>query len=106
MSPAAGKGALTVGQRFAAWVASPTGPKTTHFWGPVANWGFVLAVSAAAHDYARRCLFCGGRGHARPLAAPRRAVGFVLAAAAGCASAAAPGLCLIARPFPFSKRRA
>ncbi len=20
------------------------GPKTTHFWGPVANWGFVLAV--------------------------------------------------------------
>mmetsp|Transcript_74210 Transcript_74210/g.179493 ORF Transcript_74210/g.179493 Transcript_74210/m.179493 type:complete len:111 (+) Transcript_74210:185-517(+) len=28
---------------FARWVASPTGPKTTHFWGPVANWGFVLA---------------------------------------------------------------
>jgi hypothetical protein len=24
---------------------SPTGPKTTHFWGPVANWGFVAAVS-------------------------------------------------------------
>uniref|UniRef100_A0A0D9X7S3 Mitochondrial pyruvate carrier n=1 Tax=Leersia perrieri TaxID=77586 RepID=A0A0D9X7S3_9ORYZ len=23
---------------------SPVGPKTTHFWGPVANWGFVLAV--------------------------------------------------------------
>lgn len=23
-----------------------TGPKTTHFWGPVANWGFVLAVSS------------------------------------------------------------
>lgn len=22
---------------------SPVGPKTTHFWGPVANWGFVLA---------------------------------------------------------------
>ncbi|GLI69904.1 hypothetical protein VaNZ11_014611 [Volvox africanus] len=22
---------------------SSTGPKTTHFWGPVANWGFVLA---------------------------------------------------------------
>jgi len=22
---------------------SPTGPKTTHFWGPVANWGFVVA---------------------------------------------------------------
>jgi len=29
---------------------SPTGPKTTHFWGPVANWGFVLAVRRA-----RRC---------------------------------------------------
>eukprot|EP00884_Botryococcus_braunii_P001899 jgi/Botrbrau1/1170/Bobra.0162s0057.1 len=22
---------------------SPTGLKTTHFWGPVANWGFVIA---------------------------------------------------------------
>ena len=30
---------------FKAWVNSPMGPKTTHFWGPVANWGFVLAVS-------------------------------------------------------------
>lgn len=28
---------------FKAWVNSPMGPKTTHFWGPVANWGFVLA---------------------------------------------------------------
>jgi len=26
------------------WINSPTGPKTTHFWGPVANWGFVVAV--------------------------------------------------------------
>lgn len=26
-----------------AFVNSPTGPKTTHFWGPVANWGFVAA---------------------------------------------------------------
>ena len=25
---------------------SPVGPKTTHFWGPVANWGFVAAVSS------------------------------------------------------------
>jgi hypothetical protein len=25
------------------FINSPTGPKTTHFWGPVANWGFVLA---------------------------------------------------------------
>lgn len=28
---------------FSAWVRSPTGPKTTHFWGPVANWGLVGA---------------------------------------------------------------
>ena len=26
-----------------AFVNSPVGPKTIHFWGPVANWGFVLA---------------------------------------------------------------
>ena len=26
-----------------AFINSPVGPKTTHFWGPVANWGFVLA---------------------------------------------------------------
>ncbi|RLO04003.1 hypothetical protein DYB28_009432 [Aphanomyces astaci] len=30
--------------RFKAFVNHPTGPKTTHFWGPVANWGFVAAV--------------------------------------------------------------
>ncbi|EKX48270.1 hypothetical protein GUITHDRAFT_86074 [Guillardia theta CCMP2712] len=29
--------------RFMAWFNSPTGPRTTHFWGPVANWGFVVA---------------------------------------------------------------
>ena len=29
---------------FAAWVNSPAGPRTTHFWGPVANWGFVGAA--------------------------------------------------------------
>eukprot|EP00441_Pelagodinium_beii_P023612 CAMPEP_0197662994 /NCGR_PEP_ID=MMETSP1338-20131121/55699_1 /TAXON_ID=43686 ORGANISM="Pelagodinium beii, Strain RCC1491" /NCGR_SAMPLE_ID=MMETSP1338 /ASSEMBLY_ACC=CAM_ASM_000754 /LENGTH=231 /DNA_ID=CAMNT_0043241141 /DNA_START=31 /DNA_END=726 /DNA_ORIENTATION=+ len=23
----------------ASWLSSPTGPMTTHFWGPVANWG-------------------------------------------------------------------
>eukprot|EP00283_Hemiselmis_rufescens_P018998 CAMPEP_0173437188 /NCGR_PEP_ID=MMETSP1357-20121228/17891_1 /TAXON_ID=77926 /ORGANISM="Hemiselmis rufescens, Strain PCC563" /LENGTH=116 /DNA_ID=CAMNT_0014402351 /DNA_START=32 /DNA_END=382 /DNA_ORIENTATION=- len=28
---------------FQAWIRSPVGPTTTHFWGPVANWGFVLA---------------------------------------------------------------
>ncbi|GJM98938.1 hypothetical protein PR202_gb22772 [Eleusine coracana subsp. coracana] len=26
-----------------AFINSPVGPKTTHFWGPVANWGFVIA---------------------------------------------------------------
>ncbi|KAK7280564.1 hypothetical protein RJT34_25628 [Clitoria ternatea] len=28
---------------FKAFWNSPVGPKTTHFWGPVANWGFVAA---------------------------------------------------------------
>ncbi|XP_047171344.1 mitochondrial pyruvate carrier 1 isoform X2 [Vigna umbellata] len=28
---------------FRAFWNSPMGPKTTHFWGPVANWGFVAA---------------------------------------------------------------
>eukprot|EP00882_Tetradesmus_deserticola_P019123 GHRQ01020571.1.p1 GENE.GHRQ01020571.1~~GHRQ01020571.1.p1 ORF type:complete len:143 (+),score=39.11 GHRQ01020571.1:116-544(+) len=37
------KSSVTLGQRFTAFLNSPTGPKTTHFWGPVANWGFVLA---------------------------------------------------------------
>ncbi|CAM9730321.1 unnamed protein product [Heterosigma akashiwo] len=32
------------GSKFRTFVNSPTGPKTTHFWGPVANWGFVLAA--------------------------------------------------------------
>jgi hypothetical protein len=36
---------ITLATRFKAFVDSPTGPRTTHFWGPVANWGFVLAVS-------------------------------------------------------------
>ncbi|TFJ81867.1 hypothetical protein NSK_007114 [Nannochloropsis salina CCMP1776] len=30
--------------RLLQFINSPTGPKTTHFWGPVANWGFVLAA--------------------------------------------------------------
>lgn len=32
------------GARFRQFLNHPTGPKTTHFWGPVANWGFVLAA--------------------------------------------------------------
>jgi len=30
---------------FQAFLNNPVGPKTTHFWGPIANWGFVAAVS-------------------------------------------------------------
>eukprot|EP00899_Mesostigma_viride_P029148 jgi/Mesvir1/9418/Mv01520-RA.1 len=33
----------TVGSKLRAFWDSPSGPKTTHFWGPVMNWGFVLA---------------------------------------------------------------
>lgn len=36
--PAATEGALT---RF---LNSPTGPRTTHFWGPITNWGISLAA--------------------------------------------------------------
>lgn len=35
---------MVFASRFAAFWNSSTGPKTTHFWGPVANWGFVLAA--------------------------------------------------------------
>ncbi|KAE8820549.1 mitochondrial pyruvate carrier 1-like [Hordeum vulgare] len=31
---------------FKAFINSPVGPKTTHFWGPVSNWGFILAGMA------------------------------------------------------------
>ena len=34
----------SLGARFKSFLNHPTGPKTTHFWGPVANWGFVAAV--------------------------------------------------------------
>lgn len=40
---AAATKSLSLAQRVSAFINSPTGPKTTHFWGPVANWGFVLA---------------------------------------------------------------
>ena len=33
----------TAMSRLKAFWDSPTGLKTTHFWGPVANWGFVVA---------------------------------------------------------------
>lgn len=35
---------MSMASRLRYFINSPTGPKTTHFWGPVANWGFVLAV--------------------------------------------------------------
>lgn len=35
---------MSLAAKLRMFVNSPTGPKTTHFWGPVANWGFVLAV--------------------------------------------------------------
>ncbi|KAK1937771.1 Mitochondrial pyruvate carrier 1 [Phytophthora citrophthora] len=35
---------MSMAARLRYFINSPTGPKTTHFWGPVANWGFVLAV--------------------------------------------------------------
>ncbi|KAJ6688324.1 UPF0041 BRAIN PROTEIN 44-RELATED [Salix koriyanagi] len=34
---------LSMAAFFRAFLDSPVGPKTTHFWGPVANWGFVAA---------------------------------------------------------------
>ncbi|KAL8478568.1 hypothetical protein ACS0TY_030453 [Phlomoides rotata] len=40
-----GKGLLidSLMAAFKTFLNSPVGPKTTHFWGPVANWGFVIA---------------------------------------------------------------
>ena len=31
-------------EQLMAFVNSPVGPKTVHFWGPAANWGLVLAA--------------------------------------------------------------
>ena len=44
--------------RLMQFINSPTGPKTTHFWGPVANWGFVLAVSVFICIYIFIFIFC------------------------------------------------
>ncbi|KAJ0960733.1 hypothetical protein J5N97_001382 [Dioscorea zingiberensis] len=35
--------AKSMASAFRAFLNSPVGPKTTHFWGPIANWGFVIA---------------------------------------------------------------
>jgi hypothetical protein len=45
---AAPKQAGGLALKLKSWVSSPTGPRTTHFWGPIANWGFVIAVSTHA----------------------------------------------------------
>lgn len=66
MSQAAAKGALTLGQRWSGWVSSPTGPRTTHFWGPVANWGFVLAVSGPVLMQLLACIWLRSRGRRAP----------------------------------------
>lgn len=44
MSANAAKTGTSMVHKIKSWISSPTGPKTTHFWGPVANWGFVVAV--------------------------------------------------------------
>lgn len=41
------KQSTTLSQKFMAWVRSPTGLFSTHTWGPLANWGFVVAVSSS-----------------------------------------------------------
>ena len=41
---------------FKAFLNSPVGPKTTHFWGPVSNWGIILAV----RTYTSCCRFHRG----------------------------------------------
>jgi hypothetical protein len=35
--------------RVIAFMNSPVGPKTVHFWGPAANWGLVLAAMSDAN---------------------------------------------------------
>ena len=37
-----------------AFVNSPVGPKTVHFWGPAANWGLVVAGLLDANKPAER----------------------------------------------------
>jgi len=51
---AAARAGPSLGARVSAFVNSETGPRTTHFWGPVANWGFVIAVSGVFPEGRRR----------------------------------------------------
>jgi len=50
----AAKQSAGLGSKLKAFWDSPTGPKTTHFWGPVANWGFVGAGLADANKPAEK----------------------------------------------------
>lgn len=34
---------MSLSEKVFAFINHPMGPKTTHFWGPVFNWGFVVA---------------------------------------------------------------
>ncbi|CAO2175483.1 unnamed protein product, partial [Urochloa humidicola] len=42
----AGHSLVVMSAAFKAFLNSPVGPKTTHFWGPVSNWGIILASVA------------------------------------------------------------
>eukprot|EP00965_Chrysotila_dentata_P013833 459040-Pleurochrysis_carterae.AAC.2 len=57
---------------FSAFINSPVGPKTTHFWGPLANWGFVISGLADMNkpsDMISRNM-TGGTGGAKMLIVP------------------------------------
>ena len=43
-----------LGARLRAFINHPAGPKTTHFWGPIANWGFVAAVCGMIGNQRRK----------------------------------------------------
>lgn len=43
-SAASARGAPVAESAFTRFLNSPTGPRTTHFWGPVSNWGISLAA--------------------------------------------------------------
>lgn len=53
---------VSLGVRLKKFIDSPTGPKTTHFWGPVANWGFVVAVSGSHVAWLRTLRSLGPAG--------------------------------------------
>lgn len=42
------KSSVSIFSKLKTWAKSDAGVFTTHFWGPVANWGFVLAGMADA----------------------------------------------------------